>query len=151
MRNKFYLILAIGAVTTGIDMGCGSANTPTPADHTKQLLTQKSWNLISYGIDENINGTLDGEEPMIKDCEKDDVYSFYSDYTGSINDNTVVCNPTPVPAFTWHLTGNDYSSLTFLGQIYSIANLDSNNLILKKDTITSGGQSTQFISAYHRD
>jgi len=111
----------------------------------------KAWNLISYGIDENMNAVLDGEEPRIKDCEKDDVYNFYSDNSGSISDNNNVCTPAPAPSFTWQLPGNDPNKIEFLGQTYSIATLDSNNLVLKKDATTSGGQSTQYIAVYHRD
>jgi hypothetical protein len=68
MRNKFHLFIAIGAIGIVADMGCASSTPLSSADNTKQLVTMKSWNLISYGIDENMNAVLDGEEPLNKDC-----------------------------------------------------------------------------------
>ena len=48
MKNKFHQVIAKVAIAMVVGMGCGSSSPLTSSDYTKQMLTMKAWNLISY-------------------------------------------------------------------------------------------------------
>ena len=87
-----------------------------------QLLTAKSWKLLSYGYDHNKNGRVDSNEQEIRDCEKDNVSVFNSDGSGIVSENETICDGYEKESqFTWLLTNND-SVIDFN---YGIAHIDS--------------------------
>lgn len=156
MKNRQILsvmaiIIAVAIMMT-INPGCSTGPlTPNPIGDATNWLTQTGWTPVTYGVDENINDVIDGEEPMMKDCEKDDLYTFKPDGNGGIADNSVVCSLAHTANFTWFFPDNNPSSLNFLGQTYSVMVLDANNLVLSKSAVTATGKPTQFIYVYHHD
>jgi hypothetical protein len=92
---------------------------PIPFD-TVQLLTAKPWTLVSYGYDANNNSTIESNEDAIRDCEKDNTYFFYTDGSGLMKENALICDGNDsTNVFHWTLQDNN----TELGFIYGVAEL----------------------------
>jgi len=95
-----------------------------------QLLTQKTWTLVSYGYDHNTNGVIDAAEESIRDCDKDNSYTFNTDGTGVVEDNTLTCgNGISEMPFTWQFTNNE-TTIDFLTGIVTILKLNNEQLII---------------------
>ena len=131
IKIKFFalLITAIVLVT-----GCKKYNITSPypamsANRTsKENLTQKPWRLLSYGFDHNKNGLVDIDEESIRDCQKDNSYTFNKDGSGVVAENTMICDANnPVNQFAWALTNNDTVLDFYYGKAY-IIKLDTDNL-----------------------
>ena len=131
IKIKFFalLITAIVLVT-----GCKKYNVTSPypamsANKTpKENLTQKPWRLLSYGFDHNKNGLVDTDEESIRDCQKDNSYTFNKDGSGVVVENAMICDTNvPVNQFAWTLTDND-TVLDFYYGKANIIKLDADNL-----------------------
>ena len=131
IKIKFFalLITAIVLVT-----GCKKYNitSPYPAMSANKTptenLTQKPWRLLSYGFDHNKNGFVDIDEESIRDCQKDDRYTFNKDGSGVVAENAIICNVNdPLNQFAWALTNNDTVLDFYYGKAY-IIKLDADNL-----------------------
>ena len=106
-------------------------NTKTPSE----ILTEKPWQLLSYGFDSNKNGLVDTNEESIRDCEKDNLYTFNRDGSGIVAENAMICNANnPMDQFTWMLLDN----ATVLDFYYGKANvlqLTSDRLLIANTNI----------------
>ena len=131
IKIKFFalLITAIVLVT-----GCKKYNITSPypamsANRTpKENLTQKPWRLLSYGFDHNKNGLVDIDEESIRDCQKDNSYTFNKNGSGVVAENAMICNTNdPLNQFAWTLTNNDTVLDFYYGKAY-IIKLDADNL-----------------------
>ena len=131
IKIKFFalLITAIVLVT-----GCKKYNITSPypamsANRTpKENLTQKPWRLLSYGFDHNKNGLVDIDEESIRDCQKDNSYTFNKDGSGVVVENAMICDTNvPINQFAWSLTNNDTVLDFYYGKAY-IIKLDTDNL-----------------------
>ena len=122
---------------TGISLvtGCKKYNIKAPYPPTMSTnktptenLTQKPWRLLSYGFDHNKNGLVDIDEESIRDCQKDNSYTFNKDGSGVVAENAMICNTNdPLNQFTWTLTDNDTVLDFYYGRAY-IIKLDTDNL-----------------------
>lgn len=114
---------------------------------TTQLLTQKTWILVSYGYDHNANGVIDAAEETIRDCDKDNSYTFSTDGTGVVEDNTLICgNGISEMPFTWKFINNE-TKIDFLTGIVTVLRLNDDQLVIS-DTISSGIQSPRYIETF---
>ena len=112
-----------------------------------QLLTQKTWTLVSYGYDHNANGIIDAAEESIRDCDKDNSYTFDTDGTGIVDDNTLSCgNGISEMPFTWKLANNE-TTIDFLTGIAAILQLNEEQLIIS-NSVSSGAQSPRYIETF---
>lgn len=115
------------SVLLAISLSCKKKDVEKSAT---QLLTQKAWTLVSYGYDHNANGIIDATEESIRDCDKDNKYSFNTDGTGSYEDNTLSCgNGISEMPFTWKLI-NKETTIDFLTGIVTILKLNNEQLII---------------------
>jgi hypothetical protein len=91
------------------------------------LLTQKPWTPVSYGYDDNQDGSIDGFEESITDCEKDDHYGFGIDGSGFFDDKNISCgNGISEMPFTWRFINEE--TLVFLFEPVKIPGLATRNL-----------------------
>ena len=121
--SRFMLWIA-GAVVIQACEKNGPGNNSTAAE----ILTAKPWKLISYGFDSNNNGMVDPNEEAIRDCEKDNTYTFNIDGSGVVSENSMICNGnSPTNHFTWALTRND-TVLDFLFANAAIVKLSADSL-----------------------
>jgi len=131
-KIKFFVLLITAIVLV---TGCKKYNetmpyppamstNKTPAEN----LTQKPWRLLSYGFDHNKNGIVDIDEESIRDCEKDNSYTFNKNGSGVIAENTMMCDANdPLRQFAWILINNDTVLDFYFGKA-DIIKLDADNL-----------------------
>ena len=134
IKIKFSVLLI---TTVALMTGCKKYNITAPyppAMSTNKSpaenLTQKTWRLLSYGFDHNKNGLVDIDEESIRDCEKDNTYTFNKDGSGVVTENAMICDANnPVNQFAWTLTNND-TVLDFYYGKANIIKLDADNLYI---------------------
>lgn len=115
-----------------------------------ELMTQKTWTLTSYGYDINANGVIDVSEESIRDCDKDNKYSFNTDGTGLYEDNSLSCgNGISEIPFTWKFL-KDETEIDFLTGIVKIVRLAENDLIIYNESTNPNGQSIKFLTIFRR-
>jgi hypothetical protein len=75
-----------------------------------QLMTSATWKYDTAAIDADKNGTPDQALPAgtIENCEKDNVITFKSDSTGTLNEGATKCDPTDpqTTSFKWWFKDN---------------------------------------------
>lgn len=75
-----------------------------------QLMTSATWKYDTAAIDADKNGTPDQPLPAgtIENCEKDNVITFKSDSTGTLNEGTTKCDPSDpqTTSFKWWFKDN---------------------------------------------
>lgn len=83
-------------------------NTHTPDKKTlEQLLTNGKWTLVGYGYDDNKSGTIEADENLIIDCQKDNTMEYHKNGSGTSLENQLVCQADPVVEFTWKFIDNE--------------------------------------------
>lgn len=105
----------------------------SPTKNKTQLLTERPWKLISYGLDNNSDNYIDPLENEIRDCEKDNTYTFSSNRTGIVSENSQICPGNDViNTFNWSFF-NDESGLDFEFGFLLISKLSADSMILRED------------------
>ena len=123
-KIRFYLacITAIIAIASCKKNETQNPLPPSPLPPSaEEMLIEKPWKLISYGYDNNRNGMIEINEESIRDCEKDNTYTFNKDGSGVLNENSKICNGNdPTNRFNWTLTENDAVLDFYLGKAYIV-------------------------------
>jgi hypothetical protein len=106
---KYYVLalVSIGFIINGCDKDDDKKDDPS----TKvQLMTSATWKYDTASIDSDKNGTPDQPLPAgtIENCEKDNVITFKSDSTGTLNEGTTKCDPgdPQTTSFKWWFKDN---------------------------------------------
>lgn len=90
-----------------IMVGC-KKHTHKPGQKTmEELLTSGKWTLVAYGYDDNHNSTIDTDENLIIDCQKDNTIEYKRDGSGVSLENQSVCMADPVATFQWKFIGTE--------------------------------------------
>lgn len=125
MKNNLikFTALAIFALSLGACSKNGDKKT------TLVLLTQSSWKYQIAGLDSDFNGTVDLEDPDLKDCDKDDITTFKTDNTGIFDEGATKCDPDDpqTKAFSWQFS-NGENEIQYLGILFKILSIDDNTL-----------------------
>jgi len=125
--------------------GGGSNNTDTTVTATTNL-TSKPWKYDTSGIDLNNDGKIDvgGDTSVVHICERDDLYTFNKDNTGSVNTGSLHCKvgEAQTAAFTWSLSADNKtlqaSFYPVLQAGVTVLTLDSAHLSGYRDTLVLG-------------
>lgn len=119
-KIRYYLACATAIIAIA---GCKKNETqnpllPSPVPlSAEEMLIEKPWKLISYGYDNNTNGMIEANEESIRDCDKDNTYTFNKDGSGVFNENSKICDGNdPINRFNWTLTENDAVLDFYLGK-----------------------------------
>lgn len=113
-----------------------------------QLLTQKTWTLVSYGFDDNHNNTIDIPEECIADCNKDDTYGFRADGTGLYSDNMLsCCTGISELSFQWKLNGPGIL-VDFQGRSAMVLALTGEQLVIAGTGKTNNGTPVRLIQLF---
>ena len=111
-----YLIVIVVISSCGKD----NRNEHLPANAT-EILTAGPWKLISYGYDSNDNEQVDIDENAIRDCDKDNIYSFNTDGSGVMTENERICSGgEPSRPFNWLLRNNDTEIDFYFGKAFIV-------------------------------
>jgi len=110
---------------------------PTRIVSNEELLTQRSWRLISYGRDFNSNGLIDPAEEQISNCEADNELMFAHDGSGIVDEKSIICEGVdPRYSFKWSFVNNQ-TGLDFYFGVSKIVKLTEDSLVLgDKNNIT---------------
>ena len=121
-RIRYYLacVTAIIAIASCKKNANQNPLPPSPLPPSAEgMLIEKPWKLISYGYDNNSNGMIEVNEESIRDCEKDNTYTFNKGGSGVFNENSKICDGNdPTNPFNWALTENDAVLDFYLGKAY---------------------------------
>ncbi len=133
--KKQLLPLLAGIALISFSLFACSKDNDTPAKTKTELLTQTSWKFSSAkagGLD--ISGNVDA-------CYKDNVITFSTGGTGTVNEATTICSPSTAGPFTWAFQTNEtqlnISAALFQGGsgIFNLVSLTETNLVLSQ-TVT---------------
>ena len=128
MRTVRFFLLIVSVIITLF--GCKKDNNQNLSPDVASLLTNKPWKLLSYGHDNNKNGTIDNNEEEIRDCDKDNTYIFDKNGSGVVMENEKICDGNEQAGqFTWSLINNDTELDFFYGKA-RIAKLSKDSLII---------------------
>jgi len=111
-----------------------------------ELLTEKPWQIVGAGFDNNNNGIVDISENQLTDCQKDNTYLFHQPGTGSIFDNAVDCTLSGNLNFEWKLL-NDGKEIEINLQKFFIVRITEHELLLRTD---APQLTEEFLLAYTR-
>jgi hypothetical protein len=96
------------------------------------FLTSGTWALTAAITDDDGDGTFETNEFATFDpCFTDNIWTFNSNGSAVVDEGPTKCDPSDpqVQTGTWQLTNNE-TNLTIAGDMYSIEQLDANQLIL---------------------
>ena len=105
MEKVNYFILFLLSANFFIFNSLSKNDSSNPSVKTKtELLTQNSWSLTSA----TAAGGFSVRNYLL-DCQKDNVYTFHTDGTGSADENALKCNTgdPQTNAFTWNFQSNE--------------------------------------------
>jgi hypothetical protein len=139
--NSKYLLIAIPVLLISIV----SCKKKSDDDGSKAAaLTEKAWKYKSAGVDLDKNGSIDQSLPSgtMQPCMLDNLYTFKSDNTGTIDEGGTKCNTTDpqTTPFNWNFTDNQTSiflqssALFGLGGKFRVITLNSTQFSMAKDT-----------------
>jgi len=144
--KKIILSVAVLAI---LFTGCKKKeDNPAPSTTTKtktEYLTAHSWKISGSVSDVTIDADDNSNTPDTKDlwsqfydaCEKDDVFTFAANGTGTFTDAGTPCTPSNSQDITWTLTNNGVIVVTILGNGsfgLTIVSIDDNTLKLSYPT-----------------
>lgn len=121
MNTKKSITIALLALLTIIAVSCKKDKNKT------ELLTKAPWKLTNVVLPDGTDFT--------EDCQKDNVYTFKTDGTASVNIGTNICDEGTADeeenlTINW-LFNSDETFFTIDGEVYEVVTLDANNLVLK--------------------
>ncbi len=145
MKTSNKLLLLAGVIFAG---GFFSCTKKTDVKSNTELLTQKSWKLVTQGLDENNNGTIEDSEADLVSCQEDDQFSFNVNYTGTYTIGTTACSPDDQNMnFTWSFSNNE-TELTIFVFPEKIKKLDETTLEIYLEQENSAGQTVKYIRKF---
>ncbi|HEY4108397.1 hypothetical protein [Puia sp.] len=120
-------------------------------------LTAKPWKYDTSGLDTNNDGKIDqgGDTTVVPICERDDLYTFNTDNTGSLNTGSQHCTvgEAQTISFIWTLS-SDNKTLKATGNPIlqsgvTIQTLDSAHLSVYRDSTLLGVTYRYIVSLKH--
>jgi hypothetical protein len=110
-----------------------------------ELLTKAAWKYQIAGLDSDKNGTVDMESQDIEDCNKDDLATFATGGTGTIDEGATKCDAGDPQSysFTWQFKNNE-TELEYDGEVYKVLSIDDSNLKVYYD-YDFGGTTFRFL------
>jgi hypothetical protein len=119
-----------------LSTGC-SKDDDTPQQTRTELITQGSWKFESASaMGQDVSGALD-------DCLVDNIYTLASNGTGSIDESTLICDPSAAGNFTWEFQANEsklnVSTALFPGGsgLFDIVSINQTNLVVSQEMTIS--------------
>ncbi|MFT3936890.1 MAG: hypothetical protein QM726_24910 [Chitinophagaceae bacterium] len=138
MKPAVFKILAFSFILI-TSFSCKKSDTDTPvAPKSKTtLLTQSTWKVQTVGVDANKDGVAESDvTSLVPACKLDNVYTFKSDGTGSMDEGAAKCNSADAQtqSFTWTFKTNE----TILSGTFSFTSSDATIVSMTETTMIVG-------------
>jgi hypothetical protein len=121
-------------------------------DHDKSrtdLLTEKEWKYVDYGVDDDNNGVISSEESNLEACEKDDTFKFSSNGSLLVHDNTTRCTSgAETDTLYWSFLSNETQIVLNTGGLLTIKTLTGDKLEISSETLDNGGNVKKLITVF---
>jgi len=152
LSHYFPAVLLVIVIVTSCSKNGSSNTNPNNPDSTKNTvsattnITAKPWKYDTSGLDTNNDGKIDqgGDTTIVPLCERDDLYTFNTDNTGSVNTGSKHCTvgEAQTTAFTWSLSSDNKTLKASFNPILqegvTIQTLDSLHLSVYRDSTVLG-------------
>lgn len=153
IRLSHYLpaILLVSVIVISCSKNSSKPPTPTPThqDSTVAIttaITAKPWKYDTSGLDTNNDGKIDvgGDTTIVPLCERDDIYTFNTDFSGSFNTGSLHCTAgeAQTTAFTWSLTSDNKTLKASFNPILqegvTVLEMDSVHFAVYRDSTVLG-------------
>lgn len=115
-------------------MSCGKDETPTPTKTNTELISQSPWKFQSA-----IANSIDVSSASQLACFIDNIVTFSSGPTFTINEGPIICTPSTAGTFTWSFQSGEtqlqLSAPLFPGgsSTFTIVTLNSTNLVISQN------------------
>jgi hypothetical protein len=140
------VLLVIAVVTScsknGDKPNPGHQDTVTATSY----ITAKPWKYDTSGLDTNNDGKIDqgGDTTVVPLCERDDLYTFSMNNTGSVNTGSLHCTvgEAQTTAFTWSLSSDNKTFKASFNSVLqggvTVLTLDSLHFAVYRDSTLLG-------------
>lgn len=126
MRKALFYISLFLIIILGVD-SCKKKYVPPTK---KEMLTSTTWKL-----DKVVAGIID-ITTSVPACVKDNIFTFVSNGTGTVNEGAIPCTPPTAPTFNWSFQNNEtelnFSTTLIPGgsSTFTIVTLSQSSLVL---------------------
>lgn len=155
MKKLPFLSVCLGSLSLLIWTACKKDSSSSSNASRTTLITQTTWRYDTSGIDLDHNGTIDlGNDTLIAKCQKDDIYTFASNGTGTMDEGSLKCSVADpqTSSFNWSLTNHDsvlHATFPPISGTINIQSVTSTKWTLYKDTTISGISIRYIVSLKH--
>ncbi|MET0300965.1 MAG: lipocalin family protein, partial [Flavitalea sp.] len=123
---------------------CKKKNGEDPPPTTSENITASAWRYDKAEVDIDLNGTADFpiQESMLESCERDNILTFRSNNTGTIDEGAEKCDASDPQSldFTWTLSA-DEKTINFPTAILAgvdgdvkLVSVSATSMVLMKET-----------------
>lgn len=152
LSNYLPAVLFVVLIVASCSKNGGTNNNNNNTDSNKNTVSAtanlevKPWKYDTSGLDTNNDGKIDqgGDTTVVPLCERDDLYTFINDGTGTVNTGTKHCsaNEAQTTAFTWTLSSDNKTLKASFNPILmegvTVQTLDSVHLTVYRDSTLLG-------------
>ncbi|HXB07303.1 MAG TPA: hypothetical protein VNW04_09310 [Puia sp.] len=151
MSHYFPAVLLVAVIVTSCSKNAGTGNKPNNQDSLTKVtitanITAKPWKYDTSGLDTNNDGKIDqgGDTTIVPLCERDDLYTFNTDNTGSVNTGTLHCKvgEAQTTPFTWSLSSDNKTLKASFNPILqegvTVLTMDSVHFSVSRDSTLLG-------------
>lgn len=154
MQKRLWIVPCLITLVLSVTWASCSKNSSSNNSNNVTLLTKSTWKFDTSGIDMDMNGTIDQEDPIIEPCFKDNTFVFNTDSTVVMDEGANKCSTNPqTSTYSWTISGNppilrsDVNSV--LAQGVRISTLTDTKLTVYKDTSLAGFSIRYILSLKH--
>jgi hypothetical protein len=107
--------------------GCEKHTHQPDKKSMEELLTAGKWLLIGFGYDDDQSGSIEFNENLINECQKDNTNEYFKNGNGVHKENQTACVPGPDSEFEWKFIDNE-KAIEIEAQRFDIKTLNKQEL-----------------------
>ena len=163
LSHYFPAVLLVTVIAISCSKNAGTGTKPNNPDSTATTvtlttnITAKAWKYDTSGLDTNNDGKIDqgGDTTIVPLCQRDDLYTFNKDNTGSVNTGNLHCtvSEAQTTSFTWSLSSDNKTLKASFNPILqegvTVLTVDSAHLSVYRDSTLLGVTYRYIVSLKH--
>jgi hypothetical protein len=152
LSHYFPAVLLVAVIVLSCNKSGVTGTKPNNPDSTANSVSvtstieAKAWKYDTSGLDTNNDGKIDvgGDTTVVPLCDRDDLYTFNKDNTGSVNTGSMHCTVSEAQstAFTWSLSADGKTLKASFNPILqegvTVLTADSVHLTVYRDSTLMG-------------